>query len=160
MKKILLTTALAGFFVAGCQTTSAVNEEISPQLRQAIYSFTKEEVDFKAAAIDLNNDGIQDSVVLLDGDNWCGSEGCTLLIFEGLDNGEYRFASESIVASAPIYVLETTSQGWSDLSVYTNGQGQVTMKWGGKNYPSTPSLQPTLKIDSRAATPIIPREIP
>lgn len=162
MKKTLLMGALSVLFIAGCQTTGAVKEvEITPQLAKAVQSFTNDaNTSFSAAYADLNNDGINDGIVLLEGATWCGTGGCTLLVFEGLANGDFRLASESTVASAPIYVLEETSKGWSDLSVYSQGKGQVTMKWGGSNYPSNPSLQPTLVIDSKAATPVIPRNVP
>lgn len=161
MKKTLLIAALSTLFMAGCQTTTGVKQqEIPTQLTKAVYEYTKEEVGFEVAFADLNNDGIDDSIVLLEGANWCGSDGCTLLVFEGLENGEYQLASKSTVASAPIYVLEATSHGWSDLSVYTSGKGQVILKWGGSNYPSNPSLQPTLIIDSKAITPAIPKNIP
>ncbi len=159
MKKTLLIAAFAGIFMAGCQTTNNANDVVPPQLTQAVYEFTKEDVNFEAAFADLNNDGINDGIVLLEGANWCGSGGCTLLVFEGLENGEYKLASKSTVASAPVYVLEATSQGWSDLSVYSSGKGQVVLKWGGSNYPSNPSLQPTLIIDSKAVTPAIPKNI-
>lgn len=159
MKKTLLIAAFAGIFMAGCQTTNNANDVVPPQLTQAVYEFTKEDVNFEAAFADLNNDGINDGIVLLEGANWCGSGGCTLLVFEGLENGEYKLASKSTVASAPVYVLEATSQGWSDLSVYSSGKGQVVLKWGGSNYPSNPSLQPTLIIDSKAVTPVIPKNI-
>lgn len=160
MKKTLLIGALSALFIAGCQTTGAIKEvEITPQLAKAVQSFTKDEnTHFSAAYADLNNDGIEDSIVLLEGADWCGSGGCTLLVFEGLASGEYRLASKSTVASAPIYVLEATSNGWSDLSVYTSGKGQVIMKWGGSNYPSNPSLQPTLIIDSKEIKPAIPKD--
>lgn len=160
MKKLLLA-GRASIFMAGCQTIDAgKSEAASLALVKAVYEFTKGDVDFEVAYADLNNDGIKDGIVLLEGANWCGSGGCTLLIFEGLENGEYRLASKSTVASAPIYVLEATTNGWSDLSVYTHGKGQVMMKWGGSNYPSNPSLQPTLIIDSQAVKPVIPQNIP
>lgn len=160
MKKTLLIASLSALFMAGCQTTNSVNKVVPAQLTKAVYEYTKEKVDFEVAFADLNNDGIEDSLVLLEGANWCGSGGCTLLVFKGLDNHEYQLVSKSTVASAPIYVLEATSQGWSDLSVYTSGKGQVMLKWGGSNYPSNPSLQPTLIIDSKAVTPVITRDIP
>lgn len=161
MKKMLLTTALAALVVTGCQSVQTLNEPVIPaELTKAVQAFTQEDVSFQAAFADLNNDGINDGIVLLEGTNWCGSGGCTLLVFEGLDNGSYKLASKSTVASAPVYVLEATSHGWSDLSVYTSGKGQVILKWGGSNYPSNPSLQPTLIIDSKQATPAIPRNVP
>ncbi len=160
MKKQLLVVALAGLFLAGCQTTTALvpeKVEATPQLQKAIHNYTKgAAADYKVAYADLNNDGIQDSIVLLEGTEWCGSGGCTMLVYEGLPSGDYKLASSSTVASAPIYVLEQTSKGWSDLSVYSTGKGQVVMKWGGSGYPANPSLQPTLIIDNKTVKPAIP----
>jgi len=163
MKKILLVTALSALVVAGCQTTSSTLQEATatPQLASAIKAFTKDDSSYQVAYADLNNDGINDSIVLLEGANWCGSGGCTMLVFEGLEGGDFKLASKSTVASAPIYVLEKDSNGWSDLSVYTKDKGQVMLKWGGSNYPSNPSLQPTLIIDSKEVKPAIaPINIP
>lgn len=163
MKKILLLTALSALVIAGCQTTSSTLQEetATPQLASAIKAFTKDDSSYQVTYADLNNDGINDSIVLLEGANWCGSGGCTMLVFEGLEGGDFNLASKSTVASAPIYVLEKDSNGWSDLSVYTKDKGQVMLKWGGSNYPSNPSLQPTLIIDSKEVKPVIaPINIP
>lgn len=164
MKKGLLTVALSALFLAGCQTAgnSIELEEVvaTPQLEAAIKNFTNETAPkYAVAYADLNQDGIDDGLVLLEGEEWCGTGGCTLLVFEGLADGNYKLASKSTVANAPIYVLEARSNGWSDLSVYSKGKGQVVMKWGGSNYPSNPSLQPTLIIDSKAVKPAISGKI-
>lgn len=158
MKKTLLMAALSALVIAGCQSAGSQPETVTatPKLAAAIKDFTKDNADYTVAYADLNNDGIQDSIVLLEGPNWCGSGGCTMLVFEGLQGGDFKLKSKSTVASAPVYVLEATSNGWSDLSVYSKGKGQVMMKWGGSNYPANPSLQPTLIIDSKAVKPAIP----
>lgn len=164
MKKMLLVTALSALVVAGCQSNSLTLQpvEATPQLAAAITSFTKSDAtQYEVAYADLNQDGINDGIVLLEGMDWCGSGGCTMLVFEGLADGDFKLKSKSTVVSAPIYILEKSTDGWSDLSVYSRGKGQVMMKWGGSNYPSNPSLQPTLVIDSKVVKPAIsPINIP
>lgn len=163
MKKMLLMTAFSALVVAGCQTNSLELQavEATPQLAAAIQDFTKDNSTvYEVAYADLNSDGIEDGIVLLEGMEWCGSGGCTMLVFEGLTDGGFKLKSTSTVVSAPIYILEKSTDGWSDLSVYSRGKGQVMMKWGGSNYPSNPSLQPTLIIDSKEVKPIISVNIP
>ncbi len=164
MKKMLLLSALSALVVAGCQSNSLTLQpvEATPQLAAAIKDFTKSDApSYEIAYADLNQDGINDGIVLLEGADWCGSGGCTMLVFEGLEGGDFKLKSKSTVVSAPIYILEKSTDGWSDLSVYSRGKGQVMMKWGGSNYPSNPSLQPTLVIDSKAVKPVIsPINIP
>ena len=162
MKKILLLTALSAVIMTGCQTANTGFQVpvATAQLEKAISDVTKDDSTYQLAYADLNRDGIDDALVLLEGSNWCGSGGCTLLVFEGIENGNFKLNSKSTVASATIYVIEQDSTGWSDLSVYSKGTGQVMMKWGGSNYPSNPSLQPTLIIDSKVIKPVISVNVP
>ncbi len=163
MKIQILSALFLAMLVAGCQSnpsnmveaesdltsvvTSTVGNEVSASksaenkaLEQAVHAYTQDQSNYQTNTFDLNQDGLADAVVLLDGSEWCGSGGCTLLVFKGLADGSFQPHSKMTVSSTPIYALSTQTQGWRDLSVYTRGLGQVILKYNGKSYPSNPSL--------------------
>ncbi|TCM61429.1 hypothetical protein EC844_12827 [Acinetobacter calcoaceticus] len=98
--------------------------------------------------LDLNADGQVDAVVLLQGQEWCGSGGCTLLVFKGMPHEKFELLSKSTVVNTPIYQLSSSRNGWSDLSVYSRGTGQVLMQFNGQAYPLNPSLQTAYQVDA------------
>ncbi|MNR84813.1 hypothetical protein D3C71_1089720 [compost metagenome] len=154
--KILILSALSlAVLLVGCHSspskmtattttamdTKSVHQTTEKQgLKLAVQAYTQDQSDYQTSLYDLNQDGIDDAVVLLSGMEWCGSGGCTLLIFQGLANGSFQQHSKMTVSSTPIYALSTQTKGWRDLSVYTRGLGQVVLKYNGKSYPSNPSL--------------------
>lgn len=95
---------------------------------------------YRHALVDLNDDGTQDAIVLLEGSAWCGSGGCTMLVLQGRDNG-YAKVSRSTVTNPPIRVAESRHQGWRDLIVDSDGASRV-MRFAGQGYPLNPSMQP------------------
>lgn len=153
MKAQFLMTTLFSFFVMGCSSNIAVKPSTTlqnqdalakdnPALIQAMSTYIGDQTDFDATLFDLNQDGLKDAVVLLKGSNWCGSGGCTMLVFKALPNDQFQPHSKLTVTDRPIYVLPNQTQGWRDLSVYTGGTGQVLLKFNGISYPSNPSLAP------------------
>jgi len=124
--------------VLGCSNQS----HIKPDLRQYVSEVTEEnEPVFDAGHADLNGDGLNEALVFLKGMQWCGSGGCTFMIFENLGTS-YQFISKSTVTSTPISVAKTESHGWKDLIVWSRGNGLVLMKFDGDKYPRNPSLEP------------------
>lgn len=153
-----LCTLLSGL-VVGCSSTAPIeNTETTPPpisktnlagdetmlhaLKQAVYLSLQEQPLYQYAFYDLNQDGIQDAVVMLKGANWCGSGGCTVLVFQGMSREKFQPHSKMTVTDVPIVVLNSKTQGWSDLSVYSRGSGQVILKFNGRSYPGNPSLEP------------------
>jgi hypothetical protein len=101
---------------------------------------------FKYALVDLNDDGVRDAVVLVDDRRYCGSGGCTLLVFRGNRHGSFRRLSMSTITREPIAVLGDTRHGWHTLTVTVAG-GEITpcaaiMRFNGQTYPTNPSMQP------------------
>lgn len=92
-------------------------------------------------SFDLNGDGRADAIVLLIGNEWCGSGGCNMLIFRGTESG-FSFVSESTIAQEPVMVLPETKHGWHTLIVMSGRTGKVLMRFDGHRYPSNPSVQP------------------
>lgn len=99
---------------------------------------------YKYAFVDLNEDGIDDAVVLMTGNDYCGSGGCTLLVFKGIA-GSYKLVSYSSISNEPILVLNEKRKGWHTLSIRVAGggiePGQVLMRFNGTRYPLNPTLQ-------------------
>jgi hypothetical protein len=112
-------------------------------LRQAIKSHLEERGEktvppFRYALADLDGDKQDDALALLVGPFWCGTGGCTMLVFRAVGDG-YKFVSDSSVTREPIRVSTQTSHGWYDLIVGTKGTGDVLMQYDGQRYPSDPS---------------------
>jgi hypothetical protein len=128
-------------------------------LTQAITSYIKQRgatVDdshrFFAELIDLNGDSTQDAIVVFSSSYWCGTGGCTMLVFEGKKDQTFRLVSESSLVRPPITVAETSTNGWRDLILTVSGGGMpaktVSLKFDGKQYPLNPSDQPALPQSS------------
>tara|TARA_B100000809_G_scaffold263989_1_gene318600 strand:+ start:1966 stop:2418 length:453 start_codon:yes stop_codon:yes gene_type:complete len=125
------------FMVIGCNH----QPYLQSQLQQSVSAITKErEPLFSTGYTDLNNDGLEDALVYLEGAQWCGSGGCTLMVFESLGDS-YKFISKSTVTRTPISVAATTSNGWKDFIVWSRGTGFVLMRYDGNKYPHNPSLE-------------------
>lgn len=112
------------------------------QLKQKIYNYTQDQALFDVAFDDLNNDGKEDAIVLLKGQDWCGSGGCTMLIFKGLPNQQFEFISKTTLVDTPVYSTTYLHNEWKQLLVYSRKHGQVMLKFDGMKYPLNPSLLP------------------
>jgi hypothetical protein len=95
--------------------------------------------DFTTARLDLNGDGREDGLVLLHGADWCGSGGCTLLVFEATATG-YRLVSETSMVNGPVVVAPASSNGWRDILVPDPTEDRtVALKFNGAAYPTEPA---------------------
>lgn len=132
-----------------------------PALLAAIHREIKDGVvdqsrGFKHALVDLNGDGRADAIVLLQGTYWCGSGGCTMLVFRGTPGG-FASVSRSTITYEPIRVLSAKANGWKTLVVYSKGKGAVVMRFNGTRYPLNPSLQPKATRAEVASAQVILR---
>jgi hypothetical protein len=100
-----------------------------------------QEPRFDHALFDLDGDGRKDAIVLLTGSLWCGSGGCTMLVFRGTPD-RFAFISRSTITREPIRVSTETVGGWKTLIVSARGVGDVLMPFDGTGYPLNPSKQP------------------
>ncbi|EIX4888726.1 hypothetical protein MDT00_002878 [Vibrio vulnificus] len=91
---------------------------------------------------DLNGDGKEELLAQLD---WCGSGGCTLLIFENHQE-TWRFNSRITLVNTPIYLGNQRNHGWQDLIFNVRGGGAKAqshlMQYDGISYPLNPSVAP------------------
>ncbi|PKV13416.1 hypothetical protein [Xanthomonas prunicola] len=105
----------------------------------------------------------KDAVVYLNGNRYCGSGGCTILVLAddrsaSSSSPAYRHVSGFITAKTPIVALKTSHHGWRDLGVFVSGGGitegyTATLMFDGKRYQGNPTLPsrhkaPTAGIDT------------
>ncbi len=127
-----------------------------PDLSRAILAYLAQQGDaayldpHQTARIDLNGDSREDALVLLENPYFCGTGGCTLLVFKDTKRG-FQFVSRSTLIRPPIMVSETKTNGWRDLVVQVGGGGaapkKVALKFSGRRYPANPSTLPALSED-------------
>lgn len=132
----------------GLKVGTTKDRELARYLLPTVIEHSYGEMDYLEAWTDLNGDQIKDVVVLLQGTEWCGSGGCTMLIYHAKNDHSLTLVTKTTVTNTPIYQLSTKQNGWSDLSVYSNvkGVGQVKLSFDGKSYPSNPSLEKPYQI--------------
>lgn len=132
--------------LAGAPETSAVADRAPASLTSAVRAFAETRAihdvpTFEHALVDLDGDGRADAVVLLESRGWCGSGGCTMLVFRATDAG-FDLVSYSTITNQPIRVSPEVSHGWKSLIVYSKNVGNVLMRFDGSRYPLNPSMQP------------------
>lgn len=131
-------------FILLCVSIGASAEENDLELALSTY-IDANLPNYEVAYYDLNSDGLQDAFIYLNDRNWCGSGGCTALIFKGTASG-LSFLSKTMIVNKPIIVSSAKSFGWFNLIVNTGGIGSVLLKSDGNKYPLNPSVQPTIDI--------------
>lgn len=91
---------------------------------------------FKLFEYNLNEDPKKEIFVGLTGPYFCGSGGCTVLLF----SPEGELINKFTVVVYPIMIGNSITKGWKDLILTSNGEDHL-MKFNGKAYPSNPSTQ-------------------
>lgn len=148
---VCATIAVFATFAMAETRASEAPESLTTAIKAKIKEPGGGRPEFDYALADLDGDGKPDAIVLLKGSAWCGSGGCTLLVFKGTKD-DYKFISKSTIASEPIRVSLETRHGWKTLIVHTGGIGDVVMRFNGQKYPFNPSVQPkATKAQVRAA---------
>lgn len=88
--------------------------------------------------VDLNGDGVGEALVYFEGESWCISTGCRLVVFSVGENG-FRKMSEIKRVKLPIFVGSSDTEGWRDLIVLSGNKGigerLVALRFK-ENYPA------------------------
>lgn len=114
--------------------------------------------EYREAWVDLDADGTEDVLMLLDDPAWCTAGGCTLLVFHGEADGSYRLVTRADHTRAPIAATGKRSSGWQDLIVGIDdggAPGSVALQFNGEGYPSDPTLSATLSASPSSATTLL-----
>ena len=92
----------------------------------------------KVIGADLNGDGVGEALVYFEGDEWCISTGCRLVVFVKRQNG-FRKMSEIKRVKLPLVLAPSSSEGWRDMIVRSGnqsiGERLVPLRFKG-NYPA------------------------
>ncbi|MFA0382350.1 COG3650 family protein [Vibrio sp. 10N.222.54.A3] len=131
-------------------TAKQVNssDQLDPKVDQAIRKYFKinnsspDDTKYRWLTYDLNGDGKEELFAQLD---WCGSGGCTLLIFENHQDN-WRFNSRVTLVKGDIRLGKSQNHGWQDLIFNVSGGGATpakhTLSYSGVSYPLNPSVAP------------------
>lgn len=111
------------------------------------------------AAVDLDGDGTDDLLVLLDDPAWCTEAGCTLFVFHRQDGSDAPIAQVENVR-APVAVAAQTHGGWRDILVTVGGvagipPGTVALPHDGIGYPEDPTLMAALATGTVPSTRVV-----
>ena len=107
-------------------------------------SLEQDNIRYLTGHSDLNNDGSAEHFVLIQNSYFCGSGGCTAVIFDNSGN----IISQMSVVKPPVLLADSTSNGWQDFMVWSNGAFRL-MAYDGSSYPTNPSLEP--EVDRSAS---------
>ena len=131
-------------------TAKQVNssDQLDQKVDQAIREYFKinntspDNTKYRWLTYDLNGDGKEELFAQLD---WCGSGGCTLLIFEHHQDN-WRFNSRVTLAKGDIRLGKSQNHGWQDLIFNVSGGGATpakhTLSYSGMSYLLNPSIAP------------------
>ncbi|MGF1735710.1 hypothetical protein [Photobacterium satsumensis] len=157
--KICLFSSL---LLIGCSATKSVDSNSRASANQTVnasiiaqwvddsilapegLSLEQDNIRYLTGSADLNNDGVAEHFVLIQDSYFCGSGGCTAAIFDQTGN----IISQMSVVKPPVLLTDSTSNGWQDFMVWSNGAFRL-MKYNGSSYPTNPSLAP--EVDRNAS---------
>tara|TARA_Y100001956_G_scaffold82613_1_gene104341 strand:- start:6358 stop:7890 length:1533 start_codon:yes stop_codon:yes gene_type:complete len=129
------------------------SDQFNPAVDKALREYFKQHktdptgTRYRWLTYDLNGDGDKELLVQLD---WCGSGGCTLLMFESHQQA-WRFNSRITLVQTPINLGKQANHQWHDLVLFVSGGGAVPnqhiLKYDGISYPLNPSTAPIANYD-------------
>jgi len=111
-------------------------KEIDLEVKTAIKQYFKihdtdpKNIKFNSVRFDLNGDGKDEAIALLD---WCPNEQCEMLIFEASEHG-LSFTSRTSAVQTPLIVSQLPHFSWQSLVMNNKGQWQQ-LDFDGQSYP-------------------------
>lgn len=109
---------------------------------------------------DLDGDGTDEAIVHLVGPYFCGTGGCPTLVLTPA-GPMWRKVADISVSRTPVTVLDTSSNGWKDITVAIAGgggpSGNALLKFDGEAYPSNPTVAPA-EMTEETGTVVIEEE--
>jgi hypothetical protein len=106
------------------------------------------------AFVRRNDHTIEEVVVYVTGQTWCGSGGCRLLMLQPHDSSFDVIGSATIVWP-PITLLNSTTNGHHDISVRVHGGGilpgyDAILEFDGGRYPGNPTDSTIRRLGAHA----------
>lgn len=134
------------FFLIACSNTAYSDHDLKKNsVKDFVESWSgQKRIEFKENQIDLNGDHKKEALVYLRDKNYCGADGCNLLILTPFRNS-WKIVSTITLVKQPIWLLSTKNHGWHDISVNVVGIGnsgktEVALYFNGISYPENPTL--------------------
>lgn len=114
---------------------------------------------FSSALVNRNDGTIEEVVVYISGQSWCGSGGCTLLILEP-HGSSYKIIGRTSIVRFPIRMLHHTTKGHHDIGVWVQGGGiqpgyEAVIRFDGKKYPGNPTVPPARRLSGETAGEVL-----
>ena len=138
------TTTIADLTAKQINSSDQLDQKVDQAIREyfKINNTDPDNTQYRWLTYDLNGDGKEELFAQLD---WCGSGGCTLLIFENHQDN-WRFNSRVTLVKGDIRLGKSQSHGWQDLIFNVSGGGATpakhTLSYTGVSYPLNPSVAP------------------
>lgn len=156
---VSLVTALLPCLI--CQAQEGLKDATAIQASLAKIDSEIIRDQYDVVQIDLDADGNEDALVLMNGKSgYCGSGGCTLFVLQAVDD-DFRKIGAVRVVNRPIYLRKTSHHGLLDLLVRVRGGGAspgfAALEFDGQSYPAGPveasvEIEPTDKVLFRDAS--------
>ncbi len=131
----------------GLGTLSTANDTTDEKASvfQAVKAFDKSIKEdafvYKMAALSSENSCLSPMVYLTAGSGYCGTGGCTVLMFGCAKEG-YRLLGATSVAFPPVYIAKSVTSGYHDIKVHVKNKDLALLKFDGRHYPSNASTAP------------------
>ncbi|GAM57128.1 membrane protein [Vibrio ishigakensis] len=140
--------------LAGCQSAPETSKQTQAEVKTqgplpsyAQVTFpegeTADGTKYNSGKADLNGDGSDEILILMEGMEYCGTGGCTAFIIDSDNNQIARMT----VTELPIMLGHRETNGWKNLIVWSNGYLRL-VKHDGTSYPSNPSTMPRYNQES------------
>ena len=143
--------ALALLF-APTDSVASTPDSAKAQLLRAVHAYTapfgapSEDLQVRTEWADVSGDGVEDALVYLNSPSWCGSGGCTMLVFEAITDsvemaelGAFRPAAEISMMNGPVTIVDSPNGVWKDLVVEREDGSRVALQFDGETYPMSPA---------------------
>ena len=106
----------------GMARTSHVEDARLDSLKSALEKLGDPGSRLQIGWFDLDADGMDEALVMMTGEEWCGSGGCTMVVLQA-HAASWKVVSKRPISRPPIAVLDGKSNGWRDLAVIDQGGG-------------------------------------
>lgn len=111
------------------------NDYLSPEDLQAIEVSDRK---FRYQQIDLNADGKKEVFVIFSTPYFCGTGGCSMILFDN----DLKPITKFTVTRPPVYANPDTKNGWNVLYIKDREEWKQLIYENG-TYPSNPTILPT-----------------
>jgi hypothetical protein len=116
-------------------------------------SAVERSVKYLSAFVDLDGDGVEEAIIYVTDQDWCGSGGCTTLVLKP-EGSSFRVVTKIAITNPPIRVFPSKTNGWLDIGVWVQGGGiqpgyVAELSFDGETYPVNPTVPPAKRLNKK-----------